>query len=175
MQRIARAFSPVLKVGKRRRRPRSGRPRRVPLRGGSHEAFTIFLPVLVSAALLGACTGGAGTSPISGAPESGGALQPQGATASSPAFLTSAADNAALKYKIYVANFFSSTVTTYKSSGTQTTPTISTGVASPTGVAVDASGKIYVANYYASTVTTYKANGKQTTPTITGEVVPISG
>ena len=38
-------------------------------------------------------------------------------------------------------------MTTFTPAGEQTTPTITAGIVSPQGVAVDASGKIYVTNY----------------------------
>jgi YVTN family beta-propeller protein len=59
-------------------------------------------------------------------------------------------------------------VTTYNADGTPSTPTITTGVSAPFGVAVDADGKIYVANNNNNTVTTYNADGSASTPTITG-------
>ena len=76
--------------------------------------------------------------------------------------------------KIYVSNFndYNSNgfVSTYKPDGTRTTPTITTGIDGPAGLAVDANGKIYVVNVYNSTVTTYKPDGTPTTPTITTDL-----
>jgi len=72
-----------------------------------------------------------------------------------------------LPVKIYVANNGNKTVTTYSANGTQTTPTITTALSGPYGLAVDAAGKIYVGFNLNNTVTTYTANGRQTTPTIT--------
>lgn len=69
-----------------------------------------------------------------------------------------------LSFPTYSGN---GSVTTYKSDGTQTTPTITASIAGPVGLAVDASGKIYVVNLYNNTVTTYNPDGTQTTPTIT--------
>jgi DNA-binding beta-propeller fold protein YncE len=72
--------------------------------------------------------------------------------------------------RIYVANANGNNVTTYLPNGNQTTPTITAGVSTPAGLAVDASGKIYVANFGNNTVTTYLPNGTQTTPTITANL-----
>jgi len=77
----------------------------------------LFLPTVVSTILLGACSAGSGTTPISSLPRTGdGVLQPQFAV------------GARLKYKIYVASYGNSTVTTYKANGTETTPTITAGL-----------------------------------------------
>lgn len=83
--------------------------------------------------------------------------------------------------KIYVANYYISSVTVYAANPTGTLDeaplaTIAgsnTGLDAPTGIAVDASGKIYVVNNGSGTVTIYPANPSGTlneTPlaTITG-------
>jgi DNA-binding beta-propeller fold protein YncE len=69
---------------------------------------------------------------------------------------------------IYVVNAGYNTLTTYNAEGAQSTLTITAGLNSPAGVAVDAAGKIYVTNQGNNTLTTYTANGTPTTPTITG-------
>jgi YVTN family beta-propeller protein len=69
---------------------------------------------------------------------------------------------------IYVVNAGDNTLTTYNAEGAQSTLTITAGLNSPAGVAVDAAGKIYVTNQGNNTLTTYTANGTPTTPTITG-------
>jgi hypothetical protein len=69
---------------------------------------------------------------------------------------------------IYVANAGYNTLTTYNAEGAQSTLTITAGLNSPAGVAVDAAGKIYVTNQGNNTMTTYKPSGTRTTPTITG-------
>jgi hypothetical protein len=72
--------------------------------------------------------------------------------------------------KIYVANLGNGTVTTYTSTGKQTTPTID--VPSPTGVAVDENGDIYVASAASSgsggAVTSYSPSGKLIATITTG-------
>ena len=70
-------------------------------------------------------------------------------------------------HHIYVANPNSNSITTYTMKGVQTAPTITTGIDTPAGTAVDSNGKIYVANAGNNTVTTYDPDGTQTTPTIT--------
>jgi hypothetical protein len=81
--------------------------------------------------------------------------------------------------KIYVTNTrgvakTTGYVTTYESDGTQTTPTITNGLRTPVGIAVDPSGTIYVSNQSGpgnkggfGCVTTYLADGRRTAPTIT--------
>jgi DNA-binding beta-propeller fold protein YncE len=68
--------------------------------------------------------------------------------------------------KIYVVNVLNNTMTTYNADGSASTPTITSGLSGPFGVAVDAAGKIYVVNDN-STVTAYDVDGNRTTPTIT--------
>ncbi len=74
--------------------------------------------------------------------------------------------------KLYVANYFGNTVTTYEADGTPASPTIATGLSGPAGIAVDAAGKIYVTNYLGNSLTTYGPDGTQTTPTIGGSPAP---
>jgi DNA-binding beta-propeller fold protein YncE len=66
-------------------------------------------------------------------------------------------------------------VTTYKSDGTQSKPTITTGINGPKGVAVDANGKIYIANYNNNSVTTYTPKGQKTKPRITAKLSQPNG
>jgi serine/threonine-protein kinase len=71
--------------------------------------------------------------------------------------------------KIYVGSCSGNNtgiVTTYLSSGVQTTPTIA-GFDCPTGIAVDATGTIYVTDSVANTMTTYSAAGTQQPLSIT--------
>jgi streptogramin lyase len=75
--------------------------------------------------------------------------------------------------RIYVANLLNNTITTYKTNGDRTVPTIRDGISSPRGLAVDSSGKLYVVNTAANTVTAYKPNGMRTTPTIRGLHSPV--
>ncbi len=56
---------------------------------------------------------------------------------------------------------------TFTASGKPTTPTISTGLGTPFGVAVDAAGKIYVINHSPQKLLTFTAKGAPATPTIT--------
>jgi hypothetical protein len=76
--------------------------------------------------------------------------------------------------KIYItncghcSNTGNDNVTTYAANGVQTTPTITTGVSNPRGMAVDGAGKIYVVNEGNNTLTTYNAAGVQTTRTAEG-------
>jgi hypothetical protein len=123
-----------------------------------------FIPALVSAILLGACSGGSIAPPIVSAPGTG-VVQPQGATAVAPAFLTPAM-NAALNYKIYVTNSGpaseTGSLTTYSINGKKTKPTITKGLDYPVGVAVDRHGKIYVTSYLTNTLTTYNPDGTGT-------------
>jgi hypothetical protein len=72
--------------------------------------------------------------------------------------------------KIYVVDDegkAGSRVLTFDATGKPTTPTITVGLNSPDGVAVDAAGRIYVANGGSNTITTYNPNGTQTALTIT--------
>jgi sugar lactone lactonase YvrE len=76
-------------------------------------------------------------------------------------------------YKIYVANAgvegsgpFS--ITTYTADGTPTKPTITDGISSPFGIAVDRTGKVYVTNDGTGELTTYDSNGRRTSLTISG-------
>jgi len=122
-----------------------------------------FVGACLSATLLAACGNGFSSStPTSVTPLLG----------SQPAYRTGAHPSAVTAHKIYVANFNDNTVTTYKSDGTPTTPTITKGLNDPRGIAVDSLGKIYVANFVDNgtnnNVTSYKPDGTQTTPTITG-------
>ena len=57
------------------------------------------------------------------------------------------------------------TLTTYLANGTASTPTISTGLVGPQGIAVDATGKIYVQDSGSGNVLTFTPNGMPTTPT----------
>lgn len=75
-------------------------------------------------------------------------------------------ERAPVTHKIYVANANGNSITTYTLGGSQTTPTITSGVNIPFGVAVDANGKIYVANAGNNTITTYNPDGSQASPTI---------
>jgi streptogramin lyase len=77
------------------------------------------------------------------------------------------------KVRIYVANLVNNTVTTYKTNGERTVPTIRAGISAPREVAVDARGNIYVVNNRSNSVTTYKPNGVRTKPTITDLHSPI--
>lgn len=76
--------------------------------------------------------------------------------------------------RIYVANVGNSTITTYRSDGSETTPTIQTGAPYLYGVAVGPTGKIYALSFdslhgsgTSGVVTSYTRNGKPTKPTIT--------
>jgi YVTN family beta-propeller protein len=68
---------------------------------------------------------------------------------------------------IYVANFGGASVQMFTTAG-ELTQTITAGIDTPQGIAVDANGKIYVVNDGYNDLTTYTAQGTQTTPTITG-------
>lgn len=75
-----------------------------------------------------------------------------------------------LKGIVSVGPIVPTTVMTYNSNGTQTTPTITfPQTLIPTGgIAVDAAGKIYVTNdRVGDSVTTYNPDGTRATPTIT--------
>jgi hypothetical protein len=61
---------------------------------------------------------------------------------------------------IYVSNYGNSTATEYGPSGGSPTLTITSGVSSPAGVAVDSSGNIYVANANSNTITKYSTLGR---------------
>ena len=128
------------------------------------------LPALVSAVLLGACSGGAGTATIAGPPDAGsGPLRAQGAGAADS---TSALRAPPLIPTIYVANLGGDKITAYSPNG-KLALTITAGIAGPFGATVDNGGKIYVANtlpHSAGSVTTYTPDGKQTTPTITAGI-----
>lgn len=75
-------------------------------------------------------------------------------------------ERAAQVHRIYVANANGNSITTYKVDGSQTSPTITSGINIPFGVAVDTNGKIYVANAGNNTITTYNPDGSQASPTI---------
>jgi hypothetical protein len=76
--------------------------------------------------------------------------------------------------KIYITG--GNTVTTYNLDGTQTTPTITSGLNRAEGIAVDAAGKIHVTNTDALSrfrfVTTYNPVGSLTVPSIQLPFVP---
>lgn len=114
-------------------------------------------PVLTACTLLAiaGCTGG-GAPPV--ATSQARALPLQGSPTREPSPGT--------PRKIYVVNAGDSTLTTYKSDGTPTTPTITDSISDPLGVAVDRNGKIYVANGGNGLVTTYDRFGNRTNPTI---------
>ena len=57
------------------------------------------------------------------------------------------------------------TLTTYLANGTASTPTISTGLVGPQGIALDATGKIYVQDSGSGNVLTFTPSGMPTTPT----------
>jgi hypothetical protein len=122
---------------------------------------------ILAAIALGSCSSaGTGASPAAGM-SAAGALQ--------QASLRSVADVAFPSTRIYVANTYNDTITTYLVDGTQTTPTIATDDSNDNllGVAVGANGKIYALNLDPQnppasryTVTAYEADGTPTTPTI---------
>ncbi len=103
-----------------------------------------------------ACNAGAaGPSPISATPYTG-------------------PHNGSPSQKIYIANVGDDTITTYKLDGTQTTPTIDTGINYLVALAVDANGKIYALSFdgldgrdASGTVTAYAPDGSPSTPTFT--------
>jgi sugar lactone lactonase YvrE len=75
--------------------------------------------------------------------------------------------------KLYVTDYLgdgTGYVTAYTLAGKEIQPTISEGIAYPTGIAIGAGGKIFVANTgHGSTggnITTYLPNGQRTKPTI---------
>jgi DNA-binding beta-propeller fold protein YncE len=65
------------------------------------------------------------------------------------------------------------TLQTFTPAGVQTTPTITTGLGDPQGLALDDSGKIYVTNYATGTLTTYTSQGKPSNPKIRHLAGPI--
>src|SRR5689334_3332206 len=81
-----------------------------------------------------------------------GAAAPAPSVVADPAVSIRGDASAQSAYKIYVANFGSNSVTTYKADGRQTTPTITSGLSSPWGVVVDANGKIYISNNTSNSV-----------------------
>jgi hypothetical protein len=56
---------------------------------------------------------------------------------------------------------------TFTAGGKPATPTITSGLSTPFGVALDAAGKIYVINHSPQSLVTFTAKGAPTTPTIT--------
>jgi hypothetical protein len=115
-----------------------------------------FASIAVFAVTVCACNAGApGPSPISAMPFAG-------------------LGNGSPSQKIYVANIGDDTITTYKLDGTQTTPTINTGISYLVALAVDANGKIYALSFdglegrdASGTVTTYTPDGSPSTPAFT--------
>lgn len=109
---------------------------------------------------------------LSGCSATGSASAPDVAGALDKGTLQMAASERSLR--IYVANVGNSTITTYRSDGSETTPTIQTGAPYLYSVAVGPTGKIYALSFDAlhgsgtsGVVTSYTRNGKPTTPTIT--------
>jgi YVTN family beta-propeller protein len=65
--------------------------------------------------------------------------------------------------KLVVPNYVGNSVTTYLLNGTETTPTIRTGVSGPVAVAVSKAGEIYVSDQNAKWITAYSPSGKRST------------
>ncbi len=114
--------------------------------------------VVASVLFLAACSTASGTNPAT----------PSGLGAADVVSAKPAAS-----YKIYVANAGvegsgPSSITSYNADGTPAKPTITDGISSPFGIAVDSKGKVYVTNDGTGELTTYDPNGKRRSLTISG-------
>lgn len=95
---------------------------------------SFFLAVLLSGALLGACSGGSGASRLAGMPQTAeNTIHPQGLRSIGAVLPTATLKGASADYIVYIVNAGNNTVTTYTSKGKQTSPTITAGLSVPCG------------------------------------------